>query len=273
MKKWWKRRLLVLVAFFILTICYARYVEPELLVVKEITVETDKNIEGCKVVFFTDTHFGGLYDERHAGKIVDRINELEADIVVFGGDLFDNYARDREILDLDYLQKELDRIDAKGGKYAVFGNHDYGGGASRIYKEFMEGCGFYVLVDESDFLEEYGIEIIGFDDYLLGRAEPDSFYLQSENFHLIIAHEPVVARFVEDSGDKLIVSGHTHGGQVSIPYLTKKRLPAGSDQFVKGFYQKPFPMYVSSGIGLTRYPFRMFNTPEIVETRILKACY
>lgn len=65
----------------------------------------------------TDTHFGRLYDEGHAGNTADRINELEADMVVFGGDLFDNYARDRETLDLACLQKELNRIEAKAGRY------------------------------------------------------------------------------------------------------------------------------------------------------------
>ncbi len=269
MKKRWKRILSALAAFIFLSFCYARYVEPNLLVVKEIAVETDKDMEECKIVFFTDTHFGSLYDEGHAGEIADKINELEADIVVFGGDLFDNYTRDREMLDLEYLQKELGRIYAKSGKYAVFGNHDYGGGASRIYREFMEECGFCVLVNESAFLEEYGIEIVGFDDYLLGGTEPDSYLLQSENFHLIITHEPAGSKIVEGSGGNLILSGHTHGGQVSIPYFTRKRLPAGSDQFVKGFYKEPVPVYVSSGIGLTRYPFRMFNIPEIIEIRIL----
>lgn len=109
---------------------------------KEITVETEMDIEKCRIVFFTDTHFGALYDEKHLKRIVQMINGLDADIIVFGGDLFDNFARDKEILDMEYLQKELSRIEGKIGKYAVFGNHDYGGGAIRIYEDFMNNCGF-----------------------------------------------------------------------------------------------------------------------------------
>lgn len=74
-----------------------------------------------------------------------------------------------------------------------------------------------------------------------------------------------------------MVSGHTHGGQVSVPFFTQKLLPNGSDQFIKGFYamndtetDTSIQMYVSSGIGLTKYPFRFFNIPEIIEINLIR---
>lgn len=277
MKKKLKLVFVPLLIFAILIVCYSRYIEPERLVVKEITVETDLYIEKCKVIFFTDTHFGALYDEKHIERIVEIINGRDADIVIFGGDLLDNYARDRELLDIEYLQGELSRIEAKTGKYAVFGNHDYGGGAIRIYEDLMNKCGFYVLDNETLFLEKYNIEIIGFDDYLLGETEADSYYIQSDNFHLIATHEPVISKFIESSGEDFLLAGHTHGGQVSVPYFTKKLLPKGSGQFIKGFYNTQdigtdtsVQMYVSSGIGLTKYPFRFFNIPEIIEVNLIR---
>ena len=54
--------MILLLSAIILVLCYSRYIEPELLVLKEITVETDMDIEKCKVIFFTDTHFGKLYN-------------------------------------------------------------------------------------------------------------------------------------------------------------------------------------------------------------------
>jgi len=178
---------------------------------------------------------------------------------------------------MEYLQGQLNRIEAKAGKYAVFGNHDYGGGAVRIYEEFMNNCGFYVLDDETVFLEKFNIEIIGFDDYLLGQTEADFYHIQSDNFHLITTHEPIISKFVEGSGENFILSGHTHGGQISVPFFTKRLLPNGSDQFVKGFYgtqdigsESFVQMYVSSGIGLTKYPFRFFNVPEIMEVNLIR---
>lgn len=277
MKKKLKLLFMILLIFVTLIVCYSRYIEPERLVVKEITVETEMDIEKCRIAFFTDTHFGALYDEKHLERIVEMINGLDADIVIFGGDLLDNYARDKEILDMEYLQEKLNRIEAKAGKYAVFGNHDYGGGAIRIYEDFMNNCGFHVLDDEIVFLEEFNIEIIGFDDYLLGQTEADFYHIQSEYFHLIAMHEPITSKFIEGSGENLILSGHTHGGQVSVPYFTKKLLPNGSDQFIKGFYDMQaisadnfIQMYVSSGIGLTKYPFRFLNVPEIIEVNLIR---
>lgn len=277
MKKKLKLLFMMLLIFMILIVYYSRYIEPERLIVREITVETDMDIEKCRIVFFTDTHFGALYDEKHIERIVNMINGRDADIVIFGGDLLDNYARDKEILDMEYLQEELSRIEAKAGKYAVFGNHDYGGGAIRIYENFMNNCGFHVLDDETVFLEKFNMEIIGFDDYLLGKTEEDFYRIQSNNFHLIATHEPVTSKFIEGSGENFILSGHTHGGQVSVPYFTKKLLPSGSDQFIKGFYDTQdigtdtfAQIYVSSGIGLTKYPFRFFNVPEIIEVNLIR---
>ena len=222
MKKKLKLIFMLVLLFMVFIACYSRYIEPERLVVKEITVETDMDIKECRVLFFTDTHFGMLYDEAHAEDIVEMINDRNADIVIFGGDLFDNYARDKEILDLEYLQKELSGIEAKAGKYAVFGNHDYGGGAIRIYEEFMNDCGFLVLDDETVFLEQFNMEIIGFDDYLLGRTDSDFYCIQGDSFHLMATHEPVISGFIEGSGEGLILSGHTHGGQISVPFFTKR---------------------------------------------------
>lgn len=251
---------------------YARYIEPDLLRIKSLKIDTAKDIRPCKVVFFTDTHFGKYYDVSHVETIVKKINQTNADVVVFGGDLLDNFARDREDIDLEYLKNQLGKIEAKAGKYAVWGNHDYGGGAVRIYEELLTSCGFQVLDDESLVLEDYGIKLIGYDDYLMGWTDPSLYTIKSELFNIIVAHEPIISQFIENKSDNFLLSGHTHGGQVNIPFLTAKLLPKGSGQFVKGFYTKEeigtavsLNMYTSSGVGMTRYPFRFLNVPEIVE--------
>lgn len=265
-------------AAVVLLFLYARYVEPNRLITKTFTIETEKEIEDCKAVFFTDTHFGAYYDVEHIDKIAAKINEQEADIVIFGGDLLDNYARDRKGLDLEYLREGLSKIEAGSGKFAVFGNHDYGGGAVRIYEAFMTSCGFQVLEDESQILEAFNIKIIGYDDYLLGWTDPSLYEVKSDRFNIIVAHEPIISQFIESSSDNFMLSGHTHGGQVTIPILTKKLLPEGSGQFVKGMYEQTdigtdtsLRMYTSSGIGLTKYPIRLFNVPEIITVEFVKA--
>lgn len=264
---------MIVIAFLSVT-GYSRFIEPNLLLTKALVIETQKPIEPCTMVYFTDTHFGKYYDVNHVGKIVEKINEAKPDIVVFGGDLLDNFARDRDNMDLQYLKEELQKIESKAGKYAVWGNHDYGGGAVRIYEDFMTSCGFEILDDESVELTGYGIKLIGYDDYLMGWTDPSLYKIESGLFNVIVAHEPVVSRFIESKSENFLLSGHTHGGQVNIPFITGKLLPEGSGQFRKGYYSEKqintavsLKMYTSSGIGMTRYPFRFLNPPEIIKIK------
>lgn len=179
---------------------------------------------------------------------------------------------------MEYLEERLSEIQAAAGKYAVWGNHDYGGGAVRIYEEFMSSCGFGLLNDENRLSEAYGITIWGYDDYLMGWTDPSLYTIESDYFYVIASHDPVISKFIESGSDSFLLSGHTHGGQVTIPFVTSKLLPEGSGTFQKGFYpaQKiesstPLQIYVSDGIGMTRYPFRFLNISEIVEGNILPA--
>lgn len=145
----------------------------------------------------------------------------------------------------------------------------------RAYQDLMEDGGFQVLENESCLIEELNMKVFGYDDYLLGCTEKSLFQIQSQYFNLIAAHEPVVADLIENTSDNLLLTGHTHGGQVGIPAVREKVIPKGSGGYVKGLYTKeeigiksPLQMYVSSGIGTTLYPIRFLNVPEIVEIHL-----
>lgn len=274
-----KKRILLMIPIIIVAciFCYARFIEPNLLVVKTIDIESKKAIKPCTITFFTDTHFGKYYDVNHIDEIVEKINQTNPDIVIFGGDLLDNYARDRDSIDLDYLSKQLQKIEAKVDKFAIWGNHDYGGGAVRMYEQFMTSSDFRVVKNELIEVRDCGINLIGFDDYLMGMRDSSLYKINSDSLNIIASHEPIVSQLLEGNGDNLMLSGHTHGGQVNIPFLTSKFLPEGSGQFVKGFYDEKelntslsLRMYTSSGIGMTRYPYRFLNTPEIITINIQK---
>lgn len=128
--------------------------------------------------------------------------------------------------------------------------------------------------NESIELANYGIKLIGYDDYLMGWTDPSLYQIESDLFNVIIAHEPIVSQFIESKSENFLLSGHTHGGQVNIPFITNKFLPEGSGQFKKGYYSEKeintailLKMYTSSGIGMTRYPFRFLNPPEIIQIK------
>lgn len=249
--------------------CYSRYVEPNLLAVKKYETQIPENVSNCKIVFFSDTHFSKMYDQNNIEKIVEKINSQNPDIVIFGGDLIDNYARDLSLLDLEYLSKKLSTIKANYGKYAVLGNHDYGGGANRVYKDIMQSGGFSIIKNDSIFIKELNIKLIGYDDLLMGYTDPSLYSIKSEEFNIILSHEPDVADKIKMNVNGIMLSGHSHGGQVTLPYITEKVLPQGAKEYIYGEYNnlgvnKNIDLFVSKGIGMTSVPFRFLNVPQIM---------
>ena len=105
-KRRWAWVLFWIVLAALLTGLYARFVEPNLLVVRRLSFQAEGITADCRVVFFTDTHFGEDKPVDSAKQLAERINQLEPDLVIFGGDLLDNYARDREQLDLELLREQ-----------------------------------------------------------------------------------------------------------------------------------------------------------------------
>lgn len=245
---------------------YARYVEPNVISTNRSEVSTGKQIAPFKIVFFSDTHFGALYDQTKMEKIVAKINREQPDLVLFGGDFFDAYASDTALLDLDYLSGQLAEIDAKYAKLAVWGNHDYGGGAVRVYEQLMEGGGFEVLRNQSITLEELRVTVTGLDDFLLGNPQTElAESLSSDYFQIVASHAPDLVDSMDLTQVGLVLAGHSHGGQVSLPLITKKILPPGAKNYVKGWYSfgTGTQLLVSKGLGLTSLPYRFLNVPEI----------
>lgn len=211
-----KKRWLLLPGLLVLgaaLLLYARFVEPARLTVRTRTVQAEGLSRSLKVVFLTDTHFGRWYGVDRAARLVDAINARQPDVVLFGGDLLDNYARDRDSLDLEELAAQLGRIQAPGGKFAVWGNHDYGGGAVRVYESLLEQAGFQVLNDESRLLEEWNVQVVGYDDVLMGWTDPELYQLNRDIFQLVVAHEPSVAEKFPPRASALCCPGTPTGGR------------------------------------------------------------
>lgn len=263
--------LLILIGIPCALWAYSRYIEPSLLTVHRESITAPDSVAATRVVYFSDTHFGTLYSQENLARIVDQINAQSPDVVVFGGDFIDNYTRDGYALDSDALSAELARIQATDGKYAVWGNHDYGGGAEWIYPDIMAAGGFTLLENTSEFLSQRGLRIVGYDDALLGHTDSGDYSLDNGDYNLILIHEPDMADAITATGGGLILSGHSHGGQVSLPFLTRLMYPEEGKKYTKGLYTSSdlgrsdaVQLYVSQGIGVTMVPYRFLNVPEIV---------
>ena len=257
-----------LILIGIVTILYAMFIEPDLLRVIHYDFPHSKiQAQPIKVVQFSDTHIGDFFTIEELQKVVDKINEQQADLVLFTGDLMDDASVYQG--SIEEIGTVLSNIQSKFGNYAVFGNRDYGGGAERFYEELMESAGFHVLLNNHETITVNGttLSLFGADDALIGYydAKQTMKGIEEGNFNLLLVHEPdLVDDFIDYPVD-LVVAGHSHGGQVYIPFVGPLLTTTLAEKYVRGLYDinENLSLYVNTGIGNTRVPFRLFNVPQI----------
>ena len=253
---------------------YAFKIEPYRLKVQEYYL-TEKNAdtELVKIVQFSDVHIKEDFTYENLQKVVDKINKHKPDIVLFTGDLYDNYAKYN---DDENIIAELKKIEAKYDKIAIWGNRDYGGGAVRQYQYIMEQAGFTLLENENWYVtleNNKNILFTGLDDSMLGNVYmPDDTKIYHSDFDILLGHEPDI---VENYGEyyyDLALSGHSHGGQVNIPllpFINDMAISATSlsTKYEGGMYElnekENTKLYVNTGIGTTHISARFGVVPEI----------
>lgn len=220
--------------------------------------------ETVKVIQLSGIQVSDSYKAKRLDKVIENINQAEADIIVFTGDLFDNYSLSAN--ETDIITK-LTAMKSKIGKYAVWGNHDYGGGVSRVYQRVMTAADYRVLKNEGDTLALANgkkLFIGGLDDSLLGNPSvKDTLSNRGEyDYSIVMTHEPDVA------DTQLVLAGHSHGGQIWRPFYQVTNVLA--EKYVKDLYtiETGMDLYVSTGLGTTTIPARSGVIPEITVFKI-----
>lgn len=250
-------------------IFYAIKIEPYRLIVDTYTMNSNLK-EDVSIVQISDIQISENYPVEELEKLVTKINDLQPDIVLFTGDLYENYANYGPE---DSVISMLNQITSAYGKYAIYGNRDYGGGASRRYATIMEESGFTLLVNEGTFItlkDKEKIFLGGIDDSLLSTPNINQVLTdmqdQEANYHILLTHEPDVVDDFKDADFDLILAGHSHGGQVKIPFFDGI-VTSLAKKYTDGFYDisETMQLYVNTGIGTSRYPIRFLVPPEITE--------
>lgn len=266
---------ITMLILIILLLLYSRFIGTIGLNTKEYTIE-DNNIsndfDGIKIVHFSDMHYKRIITKDRIDKIINEINLINPDIVIFTGDLIDQDSEINED-DITYLKEVLSKINAKYGKYSVIGNHDYSIDIEilrSIYKEsnfnLLENSYDIIYGKDNNKLYIGGISTGAFSDTVLNKMKYDE-----ESYKIIILHEPDYTDEIISLNPNLILGGHSHNGQVNIPYLKKYFVPTGSKKYYDEHYLvNNTNLYISSGIGVSRYNFRLFNHPSINFYRINK---
>jgi predicted MPP superfamily phosphohydrolase len=209
------------------------------------------------VVQITDLHiqrFG-----RHEANIVRSANDPRPDFMLLTGDSLDHHSK------IGVLGEFLSRLNPEIPKYAILGNWEYWGGVdlnalSALYAK--HNC--ELLVNRSVKVSVRGkqIRLAGFDDYIGNPHHSDRALddISSVDGELLLAHCPI-HRDVVPHRNSLMISGHTHGGQISVPALINYT-PRGSGAYLKGWYLND-KLFVSRGLGTSRVPLRLNSVPEL----------
>ena len=278
MKKFLAITFIILLSIFGILL-YSRYVATSGLITKEYVITTDiaDSYDGFKIVHFSDLHYGRIITEQELKIISKEINLINPDIVVFTGDLID------DSIDIDNFNDEklisfLSSIKAKYGKYAVRGNHDYVVYADKI-KNLFADSGFTYLENSYDILYNESndkIFIGGLDTSFYDKDDLDkTLAYQNENisYKIMLTHEPDISDEIvsKDNTINLILAGHSHNGQVRLPFIGALTTPEKAKKYYDNYYKiQNTDLYVSSGIGVSKVDFRLFNRPSINFYRINK---
>ena len=227
--------------------------------------------EGFRILQFSDIHLEEFMEDFFLRRVVERVNALNADLVLVTGDFI---SRGPMPVDLSFAAAGrcaalLSKLTCKE-RFGILGNHDAMVGP-KLIRNHMETNGLPLLVNEWVKIERAGQHIIlgGIDDFSHGRpnlaqAVPDNpdapvilMAHEPDYFNKVLAHER--GQFVS-----LMLSGHTHGGQVRIPGMRPLFLPPLGKLYVEGHFQSGgTQLYVNRGIGTVGAPFRFNCPPEI----------
>jgi len=265
--------IITLIIIMALLILYSRYIATTGLITKEITITNEKlneDFDGIKIVHFSDLHYKRIINKKRINKIIDEINLINPDIVVFTGDLIDDDSVINEE-DINYLIEILEKINSKYGKYAVLGNHDYSINIETIRKIYANSS-FTLLENSYDIIyskNNQKLYIGGISTGEFNESVLENIYLEEDIFKILLLHEPDFIDNLKNLNIELALAGHSHNGQINIPYIKKIFLPVNAKNYYKEYYKvNSTDFYISSGIGVSRYNFRLFNTPSINFYRI-----
>ena len=245
---------------------YSGLVEPRLLTVREhrLHLQTPAKLPPLRLALVADVHAGLFVRGWQIERLVDRLNALDVDAVVVAGDWTYDPPRD-----LHALLQPFSRL--RHPVWGVLGNHDTeapGPPLAQALREALAAQGVKVL--DGRRMAFQGWDVVGLSDLWGGNPRADIARLLPPGTpakpRLVVAHQPDTAALLPAGASSLVLSGHTHGGQIKLPWITRHlALPQASARgWYKGFYATAAgALFVTSGTGTIGLPMRLGVRPRI----------
>ena len=256
------KKVLKIVIFIVilltLIIVNSIYFTPHKLTIREETLSSSKigkSFDDYIIAYFSDVHYGKYTKDEDIEKLVATINSVNPNVVIFGGDLFD----DTNSINKEFLIEKLKSIKASTKKYAVLGECD-----NEETIEILLDSNFNILdnTNETIFNDEDFINVVGINNDI---SESSYEGITANNYTIAVSHCP-------DSFDKLdliktdyVLAGHSHGMQVYIPLINVFYREDGCKKYAKGkHYKEDTTLDITNGVGLKNKSIRLFSDAEVV---------
>jgi len=218
-------------------------------------------LDGLRVVHLSDLHYGPLVNPQHLERAVKAANDLRPDLIALTGDYI---SQDR--MYAAPCAEVVGKLRARHGVYAVLGNHDHWTDA-RLIADLFRAEGIQVLINEGSRMDLRGESfwLAGVDDTMVGLEDLPLALAgaQHNEFKLLLAHNPTILRRAARVSVDLVLSGHTHGGQVT---WRSERSRSGRPRrrMLRGLGRRGnTQIYVTRGLGTVVLPIRYGCPPEI----------
>jgi hypothetical protein len=230
-------------------------------------------LERFTIALLSDFHYDPYFSVHPLRSSISMVNELHPDLIVLTGDfvtepLHANKASKAKAADAaEPCAQLLRQMQAPYGQWAVLGNHDVVTDPSRVINS-LRAAGIQILGNQSAPIETNGARfwLAGVDDVMEKRSDLDKALLNvpANEPVVLLAHEPDFADYVARFPVDLQLSGHSHGGQVRIPFVRPLWLPPLAKKYIWGLFKiGGLTLYTNPGLGTVGLPVRMNCPPEI----------
>lgn len=247
------------------TAAYSSLVEPRALLVTETEIairDLPEAFYGFRIAQITDVHHSRIVPIEEVRRVVEAVKALQPDLIALTGDYTTAYRRY-----IEPCAEALGGLSAPHGVWAVLGNHDHYTDPD-LTTRALERHHINVIENGNTLIRRGGdrLQLMGVGDVTWNRADWQRtlYGIDKRLPSVMLSHQPVVFDRPEAAEVSLILSGHTHGGQVSLPLFGPPLRFARDFRYVRGLYERNgTQLYVSAGTGVIGLPVRLGVRPEI----------
>ena len=253
---------------------YASLIEPQNYEVTETDIlikDLPERFQGFRITQLTDVHHSRIVGLAEVRRVVDLARQTRPDLIVLTGDYTTTYRRY-----IEPCAEALGELKAPEGVWAVLGNHDHYTDPE-LTTRALERHHITVLNNTNTTLRRGAdaIQLAGIDDWSWNGTDWRRAYygLDRKLSSILLSHQPIVLDLEEAQAASLILSGHTHGGQINLPFIgAPARFATADMKYASGLFRRgPTQLYVSRGTGVIGLPVRLGVRPEIAVLRLQRA--